>query len=563
MPAVNKPSPSLLDRVLDYHDRTKHHLHGYARSLGYMDWATQPNPFRIFDGASQIPLKHPNVAEYPHYDDLFAEDHGDPKVPAAPLGLDAVSRLFYRSLAISAWKQAPSTDRWSLRVNPSSGDLHPTESYLISGPISKLTEEPSVFHYSPLHHALERRFRLTQPEWQSLALQLPPDALLIAFASIHWRESWKYGERAFRYCHHDVGHAIGALTISAAALGWETRLIDTVPDRAIATLLGLDRQSGPEAEHADCLLVVFPRYGSEPGDRVSFQLPDKLLKRLCEREIEGQPNRLSESHHPWPIIDEVAEATRYAGFEARQICDHNTGSTNPIAVPGRRPVSAPRIIRTRRSAVAMDGHTSIQCETFYHMMARVIPPAFPFRVLPWSPAIALALFVHRVDGLPPGIYTLVRHANHLRSLRASMGSEFEWQKPETCPTQLGLYLLAAGDAREAAQIISCYQEIAADGAFSLGMLADFSPLLAGNAPWFYPRLFWETGLIGQVLYLEAEAAGVRATGIGCFFDDATHDLLGITNKRWQSLYHFTVGGAVDDPRLQTIPAYFHLGVGAE
>ena len=36
----------------------------------------------------------------------------------------------------------------------------------------------------------------------------------------------------------------------------------------------------------------------------------------------------------------------------------------------------------------------------------------------------------------------------------------------------------------------------------------------------YRRLFWECGLIGQVLYLEAEAAGVRGTGIGCFYDDA-------------------------------------------
>lgn len=35
----------------------------------------------------------------------------------------------------------------------------------------------------------------------------------------------------------------------------------------------------------------------------------------------------------------------------------------------------------------------------------------------------------------------------------------------------------------------------------------------------YPRLFWETGVLGQVLYLEAHAAGLSATGIGCFFDD--------------------------------------------
>jgi hypothetical protein len=62
-------------------------------------------------------------------------------------------------------------------------------------------------------------------------------------------------------------------------------------------------------------------------------------------------------------------------------------------------------------------------------------------------------------------------------------------------------------------------------------------------------------MIGQALYLEAEAAGVRATGIGCFFDDEMHRLLGLEGKAWQSLYHFTVGGAVEDRRLTTLPAY--------
>jgi hypothetical protein len=62
-------------------------------------------------------------------------------------------------------------------------------------------------------------------------------------------------------------------------------------------------------------------------------------------------------------------------------------------------------------------------------------------------------------------------------------------------------------------------------------------------------------MIGQVLYLEAEAAGLRGTGIGCFFDDEMHHLLGLRGPDWQSLYHFTVGGHVDDPRLTTLPPY--------
>ena len=56
-------------------------------------------------------------------------------------------------------------------------------------------------------------------------------------------------------------------------------------------------------------------------------------------------------------------------------------------------------------------------------------------------------------------------------------------------------------------------------------------------------------------YLEAEEAGIRSTGIGCYFDDPVHDVFGISSHDWQSFYHFTVGGPVEDVRLTTLPAY--------
>ncbi len=87
------------------------------------------------------------------------------------------------------------------------------------------------------------------------------------------------------------------------------------------------------------------------------------------------------------------------------------------------------------------------------------------------------------------------------------------------------------------------------------MIAEFERPLEEHGTWMYPRLFWECGMIGQVLYLEAEAAGLRGTGIGCFFDDAMHTLLGLMDTRYQSLYHFTVGGPEEDKRLTTLPAY--------
>jgi len=551
---AQQDNPTDLDVVYEYHDRTKHHLHRYARSLGYMDWASQPDPFRRYDDATVFPLDHPPVTATPAYDALFYK----PQQPVAPLDRDSVSRFFYESLAISAWKQA-GNNRWSLRVNPSSGDLHPTEAYLISGPIPGLTVEPGVYHYSVFRHALERRTVLTSAEWENVSRPLPQDSLLIVLASIYWRESWKYGERAFRYCQHDAGHAIGTVTFAATTLGWKTGLLHSVTDNDLEVLSGLQQQEGIEAEHADCLLVIHPADVNTITTGISVNLPATLLERLNTTRPEGHPNPLSRQYHAWPVIDTVAEACR---FDCEYSFNRNsgTGSGSGNVLFGDRHISARKIIRQRRSAIAMDGHSRISMEAFYRMMVHVSP--FPgnniLEALPWRPRVSLALFIHRVDGLPPGLYLLVRNPDHEASLRTSLRPEFLWDRPEDCPEPLHLYLLQNADARDAARIISCHQDIAADGAFALGMLAEFDAALEQYGASFYPRLFWETGLIGQILYLEAEAAGIRSTGIGCFFDDAMHEILGIRDHSWQSLYHFTVGGAVDDPRLQTLPSYWYL-----
>lgn len=89
------------------------------------------------------------------------------------------------------------------------------------------------------------------------------------------------------------------------------------------------------------------------------------------------------------------------------------------------------------------------------------------------------------------------------------------------------------------------------------MIADFDRSLDDEGAFAYRRLHWEAGLIGQALYLWATAAGLAGTGIGCFFDDEAHRFLGLTSgeTKFQDLYHFTIGGAVEDPRIQTLPPY--------
>jgi hypothetical protein len=213
--------------------------------------------------------------------------------------------------------------------------------------------------------------------------------------------------------------------------------------------------------------------------------------------------------------------------------------------------------------LAFDGKTAITARQFFQMMQRVMPRLersflsrpMPWDAVPWDPMIHLALFVHRVTDLPSGLYMLLRDPSKLENFRKAMHPQFDWKKPSHCPADLPLHLLEEGNAQNIAAQVSCHQEIAGTSAFSLGMIAEFDSALRTHGPWFYRRLFWETGLIGQVLYLEAEAAGVRATGIGCFFDDPVHQVLGFNDTQFQSLYHFTTGGPVDDPRLTTLQPY--------
>jgi nitroreductase len=369
--------------------------------------------------------------------------------------------------------------------------------------------------------------------------------LLVALTSIHWREAWKYGERAYRYCQHDVGHAIGALAVAAAGLGWRVSLLDDLGRDDLLRLLRLADPRAAEPEEPDVALLVEARAGTSGA----LAIPETLDAIVPI----GLPNALSSDHVEWDAIDAVAQAVRKPPTLRTYAEDEPLVQPAPEASILASELALRPILRQRRSAVSFDGETGMRSADFFRILRST--QRFPARVLPWRPRVALLCFVHRVRGLAPGLYLFARDPAAEERLRVAMRREFLWARPEGCPADLPLFELARGDFRQHAQALSCHQEIASDGAFSLGMLAEFDAPLERFGPWFYPRLFWECGAIGQVLYLEAEALGLRATGIGCYFDEPVHQIAGIATTAWRSLYHFTLGGPVEDTRLQSWPPY--------
>lgn len=579
---VESVSSDPIDRVIRYHVRTKHHFNRYARSLGFLDWANQPDPFRRYEGAPLIPLpllKPDDEPVSPAYEAIY---HAG-AVHFQPITMRTLSRFFEFALALSAWKKAGESE-WALRSNPSSGNLHPTEGYLVLPRVDGLDLMPGLYHYAPKEHGLELRAEFPADQVAGLLVPFPPGSFLFGLTSVHWREAWKYGERAFRYCNHDVGHAIGTARIAAATLGWNMALLESVEQNTVALLLGTHRTDDfddVEPEHPDCLAVIWPSGAvRSEASRVSggkkevpLFLDPGLVKDLAGGTWHGKANRLSREHGVhWDIIDEAADASwkTQADEETVPLCSSPISITetapHPSLLTPHGSPTAGTIIHQRRSAVAFDGRTGISAAAFFLMLQRVMPcidrlqlkRPVPWDLWPYDPAIHLMLFVHRVDGLTPGLYFLVRDPKKLAFVQQSMNPELSWTKAPGCPDDLPLYWLLEGDAKKLAVQVSCHQEIAGDSAFSFGMLAEFEGLLRERGAWWYPRLFWESGILGQILYLEAEATGVRATGIGCFFDDPVHEIVAVKGLSLQSLYHFTIGGPVEDRRLMTLPPYVHL-----
>lgn len=530
-PLQNRLDDGLPEDIRGYHKRTKHAPNRYALGPAFLDWTSQPSPYRLFEGSRQIAL--------PLLDSLGPAPFPGGATQPAALDQDALGLFLELAFGISAWKNFDGAT-WALRNNPSSGNLHPTEAYLVLDALAGVSDKTALYHYAPLAHALEER------AIYSGAIDLPAGGFPLALSSIPWREAWKYGERAFRYCQLDAGHAIGAVAQAAAALGWRAYALPEPSDDDIAALLGLTRADAAhrrEGEHPDLLLWIAT--DAKPiaalDARALFQAP---------REWKGTANRLSEDHDGWPLVD---SAVRFCRKQATDALPPPSASRPTHHSDSARIAD---VVRRRRSAQRFDGQAILPRASFSAMLEATIPGAAPLlAAFPWAPALTLVLFVHRVEGFEPGIYALARDAEQAERLRAASTDAFEWTPADL--DGLPLFHLRGGAAEREATRLACLQPISGKGCFSLAMIADFDRTLDAEGAFAYRRLHWEAGLIGQALYLFATATGLAGTGIGCFFDDEVHALLGLSNEdsQFQDVYHFTVGAPIEDARVLTLPPY--------
>lgn len=487
----------------EYHEATKHSVESLRRTLHLLDWTNMPDPFRHYEGVPVLDLPaDPPAPEIPAFDVLRGAT-GTMPMGDGPAFL---SQLLFYSAAISASKRVPSTgETYALRVNPSSGNLHPTEFHFLTRGLKEWPD--GLYHYDSSRHMAEQRGR------GNFEMKLASGSAPIVFVltSIVWREAWKYGERAYRYCLHDIGHAWQALALSARAIGCDHFAVGNFVDDDVARLVHLNSDEWP-------MLIIslhgksIPVREADTGEIVWFG---------------GQANQLSKETITHPLIDSIHFATKQttSGSSGTYFAESVAAGSGKITLPS--PASSTRgfgaVARMRRSALDfLDGKRSMSLAELSAIFAATAQPLsadFAGRRF-----IQLYLYAHRVDGLLPGIY------------------RFWWECAE-------LEQVRSGDQRVAAAGLSLGQNLAGNACVSFSMIGDLERAAAIYGDRGYRYAHFEAGAIGQRLYLAAEALGLGATGIGAFYDDEVHRHLNLIPEQGQVIYHFAIGYPVPDPRL--------------
>lgn len=585
-----KPKPenpecsSVNDIILDYHQRTKHRFEAYARGPDTLDWDDQPNVFRTFNKAPKTFLPLSYSAGIP-FNDFFknpsAIDSGSEL--SQPFSKQSIAEFLRLGFGLSAWKQL-GPDSWSLRVNPSSGNLHPTETYLIIPDhliIPDDSEKPdrdaaSLWHYSVLDHSLERRSLLSMPQ---------SSGFFVAFSSIVGRESWKYGERAFRYAQLDIGHAISCAAYAAKNLGWQCCLIDNLSPQALSEFLGFNHEHyvenlrREEQESSDCLLFVY----SGVVTNATIQKWTNALLSLDKNQNNektdsnlflGSPNRLGgRSPYKWPIIEKIRSATECLivnadnSLSARILNSPTEFFKNTDASLNISDKSFSQVALSRRSAQRFD-KSELSLDDFIALLDALVIYDQPILNNADKHGSQFNLdfifLVHNVQGLVPGVYSLGDSSDTLLRLQNSQDNEplntnvLDHSERTELNTKYPLQLLKSLDCRKLAARMCCQQAIASDCAFTVGFLAPLMSVLQARQGLGYKQLYWQAGALAQQIYYTATARNLAATGIGCFFDDPFHELLGLKGFDRQFVYQMAVGKPIVDHRITSFSGYHHL-----
>lgn len=236
-----------------YHSTTKHSYNSVRTNPNRLSWEDQPSTYKNYpDSYTKVKL------------DLDREEDS----------------FLYHIAGLTAKKTYPS-GAYYLRINPSAGALYPNELYFQARSVEGV--EDGIYHYEVSSTSLTLLQGITEEEGLEpyLGYRTAMKGYLFLISAVYYRSSWKYKNRAFRYCLLDAGHLLGSIEAAALLRSHTVEMRYDIDREKLNLMFGFDER---EWMVAGCAMAV-PMEGKK-ADPIAFSLP------YVEASITFEPNAL-------------------------------------------------------------------------------------------------------------------------------------------------------------------------------------------------------------------------------------------------------------------------------
>lgn len=200
--------------------------------LGCQARGEEPGKGVTPSAAEEVPLPTPGRGEM-SLEEALSRRRSIRQFTDEGLTLAEISQLLWAGQGV--------TDPRGFRTAPSAGALYPLEIYVATS--------EGVYHYLPQGHRLDmlspedRRPGLWEAGLKQGALQEAPATIVVT--AVYARTEAKYGPRAERYVHLEVGHAAQNILLQATALELGAVPIGAFYDQKVKEILALPSDHEP------------------------------------------------------------------------------------------------------------------------------------------------------------------------------------------------------------------------------------------------------------------------------------------------------------------------------
>lgn len=197
-----------------YHNTTKHSYNSVRMYPNQLSWEDQPSTYK-------------------NYPETYKK---------RKLDLDnAEENFLYHIAGLTAKKTYPS-GAYYLRINPSAGALYPNELYFQARGVKSI--EDGIYHYEVSSQSITLLYKITEDEGIEpyLGYKTAMRGYLFLVSAIYYRSSWKYKNRAFRYCLLDAGHLLGSIEASALLKPHAVQVIYNIDKEKLNRMFGFEEQ---------------------------------------------------------------------------------------------------------------------------------------------------------------------------------------------------------------------------------------------------------------------------------------------------------------------------------